>query len=74
MPIHFRGFCSLVNIQLIERTLFIRRPQICTDFENYCAFQNLQRAGFLGFTVHDISRLFTPFGLWADYGAFQLKS
>lgn len=21
--------------------------------------------------LHDISRLFTPFGLWADYGAFQ---
>ena len=60
-----------MNFNLSKEPYSCEIPQIGTDFENYRVFQNLQRAGFLGFTVHDISRLFTPFGLWADYGAFQ---
>ena len=74
MPIHFRGFCSL---DLAKWTFNLSKEPY--SYEGLKLAPTLRTIVYLKICkglvsldlLHDISRLFTPFGLWADYGAFQ---
>lgn len=74
MPIHFRGFCSL---DLAKWTFNLSKEPY--SYEGLKLALTLRTIVYLKICkglvsldlLHDISRLFTPFGLWADYGAFQ---